>query len=245
MSRGSSYEGTFAHVGSLLDTCKHCRKASSGNWWCSLLRKTQLVGFHFFLHSFWSMEWNVWLVQESGPSFGKKISQAWNLLAVCMSHFIWILHDSLTPCSLYVVALTLGNRVDDSKMHWPTAPSNGFKNHQPASVILGRKRYIGVEVDFGSNESLAEPFFWCRVGFLYPGKMSQRKVSGECRFVKCVFLFESYHFICSNWTDSGQPSESVIRQSIDAQWELRDAGKARKNNQEPRFYVNFSLLFRS
>ena len=23
-----------------------------------------------------------------------------------------------------------------------------------------------MEVDFGSNESLAEPFFWCRVGFL-------------------------------------------------------------------------------
>lgn len=51
MSRGSSYEGTFAHVGSLLDTCKHCRKASSGNWWCSLLRKTQLMGFDIF--TFW------------------------------------------------------------------------------------------------------------------------------------------------------------------------------------------------
>ena len=55
MSRGSSYEGTFAHVGSLLilDTCKHCRTASSGNWWCSLLRKTMenaACGFsHFYI----------------------------------------------------------------------------------------------------------------------------------------------------------------------------------------------------
>ena len=117
-------------------------------------------------------------MQESGLSLGKKISQTWNLFAVCMSPFILILHDSLTPCYLYVVALTLGNRLDDSKMHWPTAPSNGLKNHQPAmsslDLALRSRRYIGVEVDFGSNESLAEPFFWCRVGFLYPGKTLKR-----------------------------------------------------------------------
>eukprot|EP00435_Cladocopium_sp_Y103_P010823 s3986_g2.t2 len=33
-------------------------------------------------------------------------------------------------------------------------------------VVFCNLVYIGVEVDFGSNESLAEPFFWCRVGFL-------------------------------------------------------------------------------
>lgn len=33
-------------------------------------------------------------------------------------------------------------------------------------VVFCNLVYIGVEVDFGSNESLAEPFLWCRVGFL-------------------------------------------------------------------------------
>ncbi|CAJ1339738.1 unnamed protein product [Effrenium voratum] len=33
-------------------------------------------------------------------------------------------------------------------------------------VVFCNLVYIGVEVDFGHQENLAEPFFWCRVGFL-------------------------------------------------------------------------------
>ena len=49
-----------------------------------------------------------------------------------------------------------------------------------------------MEVDFGSNESLAEPFFWCRVGFLYPGeiyffKVRRCQVSGGCNMY--IFYF--------------------------------------------------------
>mmetsp|Transcript_15866 Transcript_15866/g.37470 ORF Transcript_15866/g.37470 Transcript_15866/m.37470 type:complete len:429 (+) Transcript_15866:71-1357(+) len=33
-------------------------------------------------------------------------------------------------------------------------------------VVFCNLVYIGVEVDFGDNENLKEPFYWCRVGFL-------------------------------------------------------------------------------
>lgn len=51
---------------------------------------------------------------------------------------------------------------------------NGPGNHKndlvpSPSLFAAPLRYIGVEVDFGDDEFLAEPFFWCRVGFLSLG----------------------------------------------------------------------------
>eukprot|EP00434_Breviolum_minutum_P039444 symbB.v1.2.035030.t1/scaffold4634.1/size37086/2 len=92
-------------------------------------------------------------------------------------------------------------------------------------VVFCNLVYIGVEVDFGSNESLAEPFFWCRVGFLiWCGIEFTIRVLGagadffnrrnlcEMIFVTCaaldVILFEKPGWL---WRFSGLRSWRMLR----------------------------------
>lgn len=90
-------------------------------------------------------------------------------------------------------------------------------------VVFCNLVYIGVEVDFGSNESLAEPFFWCRVGFLIwcglefairilGGGGDFFKLRNLCEMVGCaaldVILFNKPGWL---WRFSGLRSWRMLR----------------------------------
>lgn len=92
-------------------------------------------------------------------------------------------------------------------------------------VVFCNLVYIGVEVDFGDDEFLAEPFFWCRVGFLiWCGIEFTIRVLGagtdffnrrnlcEMIFVSCaamdVILFEKPGWL---WRFSGLRSWRMLR----------------------------------